>query len=91
MIFDLARNLAADFEDSLADRQEAGRHGWRVDEDGWYVRRHVEDDVNIPEGADHFGFILDAEADAPAEVYVRTAAYALAYDRGEITPWERMT
>ena len=60
--------------------------GWRLDRDGWWWRWRKPGDIVIPDGAAYFGFTME---DVPDEdkVFIRSAAYALAYDRGEVTPY----
>jgi len=64
------------------DATAALRAGWHVDADGWFVREMRGSDIDFNGSHPHFGFTY------AGEVYVRNAAYALAYDRGEIVPQE---
>lgn len=69
-----------DGEDGLHDRQLAHHAGWRVDNDLWFCRIRRPADLDISANAPHFGFTT------PNEVYVRSARYALTYDRAELPP-----
>jgi len=55
--------------------------GWSVDKDLWFTRARRSGDIDLTSEACHFGFTL------PDEVFVRTAAFALCYDRGHVVPW----
>lgn len=57
--------------------------GWQIDEDEWWWRPMREGDKHFDEC--HFGFTEDHPTE-PNSVFVRCPTYALAYDRGEITP-----
>lgn len=71
----------------------ARQRGWRIDADHFWTRPLREGDIDITDGNAHFGFtvtVTDDCSDLPAgpSVFVRCAAYALAYDHGKITPYE---
>lgn len=68
-----------DGENCLQDRQLAHYAGWRVDDDLWFCRARRPADIDISAATPHVGFTM------PDEVYVRSARFALMYDRGEIT------
>lgn len=74
-------------EDSEADARAAVSAGWRIDSDDWWWRWRGPQDIVIGPGNAHFGFTNE---DLPNDdkVFVRSAAYALAFDRGEVTPYE---
>lgn len=75
-------------EDSAANAAAATAAGWSLDEDLWWHRPHRDGDIPIPPGNAHFGFdMLDAPSDNwRREAYVRSAAFALSYDKGIIIP-----
>lgn len=61
---------------------------WHLDEDDWWSRPRRSNDPAIPDGNAHFGFTTE-ELPHDDKVYVRSTAYALAYDRGEIIPFDK--
>ncbi|WFU52245.1 hypothetical protein QA639_21290 [Bradyrhizobium pachyrhizi] len=63
--------------------------GWSLDDDEWWWRPMKADDKHFDEC--HFGFTT-RDSEIPGEpncVFVRCPTYALAYDRGEITPYKK--
>lgn len=73
--------------DNEQDATAALAAGWRLDADDWWWRKRKPTDIVIPASYAHFGFTME---DAPAEdsVYVRSAAFALAFDRGELIAYK---
>ena len=71
--------------DTTADAEAAHEAGWRIDRDLMYWRKRRAGDIVIPEGCAYFGLTTE---DLPENrVYVRSASYALAYDRGVVPPY----
>lgn len=71
--------------DTPADANAAHAAGWRIDQDLMYWRKRQPGDIVIPEGCAYFGLTTE---DLPEDrVYVRSASYALAYDRGVVPPY----
>lgn len=64
------RDRFNDTDEDPIVRQQAGRQGWTVDEDGWFRRLRTPTDPPIG----HLGFMTDSE------VYVGSCGYALQYD-----------
>lgn len=72
--------------DTTEDAKAAHRAGWRIDHDDFYWRQRRLGDILLPEGSSYFGLTTE---DLPENrVYVRSASYALAYDRGVIPPYK---
>ncbi|MGY3582447.1 hypothetical protein ACVIGB_000629 [Bradyrhizobium sp. USDA 4341] len=72
--------------DATADAKAAQTAGWRLDRDLFYWRRRRSGDIVIPEGHAYFGFTTE-ETPKNDRVFVRSAAYALAFDRGVVAPY----
>jgi hypothetical protein len=60
--------------DRLQSATAARKRGWRIDGDGWWIRRLRKNDPQIADCS--FGFV------GVQHVYVRAAKFANAYDRG---------
>ena len=81
----LTVNVGTPTGDSIEDFRAAVAAGWWLDEDCWWVRNLRDDDKSIDEC--HFGFTTrDFPEDDTGRncVFVRSAKYALSYDRGVI-------
>jgi hypothetical protein len=77
--------------DSAADAAEARRRGWKIDQDDWWYRDMRGEDKMFSEES-HFGFTiseLSTNNKLIDRVYVRSAEYALSYDKGVIIPYRR--
>jgi hypothetical protein len=71
--------------DKTADAKAAYAAGWRLDQDLFYWRRRRSGDIVIPEGHAYFGFTTEELKND--RVFVRSAAYALSFDRGVVAPY----
>jgi hypothetical protein len=63
-------------EEDFAVRQEAGRAGWSIDDDGWFWRDMGPNDPDLETVTDASGFCCEGK------VYMPDCRFALAYDRG---------
>jgi hypothetical protein len=67
----------------LEFRAEARVAGWKLDKDDLWSRDRVRKD-KVLRGVDYFGFTTEKKGEL-GKVYVRSAIYALAYDKGVVT------
>jgi len=67
-------------EDRKDYAERIRQRGWRLDSDMWWIRYRRKGDIEVDQC--HFGFTTKHR------VYVRSARYALAYDRGEVIPFK---
>lgn len=71
----------------LEFRAEARASGWKLDKDDFWSRDRVKKDKVLHDVA-YFGFTTEKPGEL-GRVYVRSAIYALAYDKGVVTPMKK--